>query len=331
MRIVFFDVQKWEEKRLKIAFPNAKLTTESLTPENCQKYKKAQIISGFIYSDFSKNTLKSMSSLKYISTRSTGFDHIDLDYCQKKGIKVSNIPEYGSKTVAEFTFALILLITKRLTESLQATEKKQVDRFALTGTELYKKTLGILGFGKIGRQVAAIAHGFGMKMLVFNRSHYPEFERKYNLKFCSLKEVLSKSDILTLHLPLNKETYHILNEKTFSLCKKGMYLVNTARGGLIDSEALLCAVEKGIIRKAALDVLEEEDDLKEEIEVLTGRVKKNINYKELLLNHILIDHPRILITPHNAFNTRQALNRITLITIKNINSFLKGSPINLVI
>ncbi|GIW63756.1 MAG: lactate dehydrogenase [Patescibacteria group bacterium] len=331
MKIVFFDIQKWERAKISKAFPSAILEKAPFDETTAEKYRSAEIISGFIYSKFNQENLSRLNKLSYIATRSTGFDHIDLNYCKSKNILVSNVPSYGSKTVAEFAFALILEITKKLNDSVQMAKlQKPLNRAQIRGIELYNKTIGLLGFGKIGKETAKIANGFGMQILVYNRSRYPEYEKKYNLKFVDLKTVLRKSDIISLHLPLTDETYHILNKDTLKLCKKGAIIINTARGGLIDQSALLCAIEDNHIAMAGLDVLEEEDDLQEEIEILTGKINSKLNYKELLINHILINHPRIITTPHNAFNTREALDRITMTTILNINNFLKKTPINLV-
>ena len=331
MKIGFFEVKKWETKRFRRSFPQAEIIKEELTEQNAHKFKDLEIISTFIYSRLDKKTLKQLPKLKFISTRSTGFDHIDLNYCKKNKIKVSNVPEYGSRTVAEFTFTLILALTRKLIPCIEQIKKLEFNPLDLKGIDLFGKTIGIIGLGKIGSEVLKIASGFGMKILVFNRSRRLELEKKYKFEYVDLKTLLKSSDIITLHLPLTPKTKHILNSKTLKYCKKGAFLINTARGGLIETQALLCALEDGTLSGAALDVLEEEDDLKEELEVLTGKEKGKLNYKELVLNHILLNHPKIIVTPHNAFNTKEALDRITITTIENINNFLKGLHKNKVI
>lgn len=331
MKIVFFEVKRWEKEKLKRAFPQALLVKEELDEHNAKQFKDAEIISSFIYSNLKENTLKQLSKLKHISTRSTGYDHIDVEYCKKKNIIVSNVPEYGSRTVAEHTFALILALAKKLPQSISQIKQLNFDHQKIRGIDLYGKTLGILGLGKIGTEVLKIATGFGMKILVYNRSRKPELEKRYKFEYLSLDKLLRRSDFITLHLPLTSETKHIINMKNINLIKRGAFLINTARGGLVETQALLCALENGILEGAALDVLEEEDDLKEEIEVLTGKIKGKLDYKDLVLNHILINHPKVIVTPHNAFNTKEALDRITYTTIENINNFLKGIPQNTVI
>ncbi len=331
MKIAFFEVKNWERAKIKRAFPQAILEKQEISENNVENFKDIEIVSTFIYSDLSKKILEKLKNLKFIATRSTGYDHIDINFCKKNNIQVSNVPEYGSKTVAEYTFALILTITKKIHLGIKQMKELNFDYSLIRGIDLFGKTIGIIGLGKIGKEVLRIAHGFGMKIIVHTRSRKPELEKKYDFEYADLKTLLKKSDIVTLHLPLTKETKHIINSKNIKFFKKGAFLINTARGGLIDSQALLWALENDVIQAAALDVLEEEDDLKEEVDVLARKTKGKLDYKELVLNHILLNHPKIIVTPHNAFNTKEALERITLTTIENINSFLKGHPKNLVL
>ena len=146
----------------------------------------------------------------------------------------------------------------------------------------------------------------------------------------ALEEVLKNSDFITLHLPLTVETKYIINETNILLLKRGSFLVNTARGGLVKTEAIIMALNEGVLAGAALDVLEEEKELSEEVAILTSEFRDSVDLKNLVYNHILINHPKVLITPHNAFNSEEALDRITKTTINNINSFMKGNPINLI-
>ncbi len=331
MKIAFFEVKSWEKAKLKRAFPQAIFETKELDENTVSQYQDVEVISTFIYSDLSKRILQNLPKLKFIATRSTGFDHIDVNFCKEKGIQVSNVPEYGSRTVAEFTFALILSLTKKIPQGIAQMKQIRFNHAEIRGIDLFGKTLGIVGLGKIGSEVLKIASGFGMKILVHTRSRKKELEERYKFEYVTLETLLSRSDIVTLHLPLTPQTRHIINSKNIKLFKKGSYLINTARGGLIETKALLCALEEGVLAGAALDVLEEEDDLKEEVEVLTGKIKGSLDYKELVLNHILLNHPKVIITPHNAFNTKEALDRITLTTIENINSFLQGVPKNTVV
>lgn len=163
MNIVFFETKSWEKDHLSPAFPDARVTSDKLSQENASQYKDAEIISCFIYSKLDKSTLEQFPNLKLIATRSTGFDHIDMGFCKLKEIKVVNVPEYGTNTVAEHTFALILSLTRKIYQSINQTRSLDFDHEKLTGIDLFGKTIGIIGLGKIGQHVLRIAEGFGMK------------------------------------------------------------------------------------------------------------------------------------------------------------------------
>ncbi|MEK7559655.1 MAG: NAD(P)-dependent oxidoreductase [Patescibacteria group bacterium] len=330
MKISFFEVAQWEKSVLQNKFPDANFTEDKLMEENVSGYKESEIISCFIYSDLSEKVLSKFENLKFITVRGTGFDNIDQEYCKNHNIKISNVPEYGSRTVAEYTFALILNLTRKIYQSINQSKVLDFNHSNLRGIDLYGKTIGIIGFGKIGKNVAEIARGFGMKIIVSTRTKDEKHEQEFGLEHKDLGELLQTSDIVTLHLPLTPETKHIINQDNILNFKKGSYLINTARGGLIDTEAVILGLEKNILGGVALDVLEEEKELTEEAEVLTSRFKKEADYETLFMNHILLNHPKVLITPHNAFNSNEALARITQSTIGNIEAYLEGNPKNLV-
>ncbi len=327
MKISFFEVQEWEEQ-LKNAFPEATFTDHRIDAENADQYTETELISCFVYSDLSRPVLEKLPHLKCIATRSTGFDHIDTAYCKEKGIIVCNVPEYGSNTVAEFTFALIINLTRKMYQSVNQAKQLNFNHDEIRGVDLFGKTIGIIGLGKIGINVARIAKGFQMKIMVFNRSHDDQLASEVGFSYVDLDTLFSQSDIISLHLPLTPETKHIINADAISKMKKGVFLINTARGGLIESEALMNGLKQQILSGVALDVLEEEQSLTDEAAVLNKHYKKEVDLKTLVLDHMLINHPNVLITPHNAFNSIEALNRIDEITVKNIQAFLAGQPAN---
>ena len=329
-KIVFFEVQDWEIEILKSAFPGSRLVHEKLSEENSVNYSDSEIISCFVYSDLSKSILKNFPKLKHIATRSTGFDHIDTEYCSKRKITVSNVPEYGSNTVAEHTFALILSLTRKIYQSVSQAKRLNFNHKEIRGVDLHGKTLGIIGMGKIGVNVLRIAHGFGMNLIVNTRSRNDELREKYDFKYVDLDELLRSSDVISLHLPLFPETKHIINMDNLSLIKNGCYLINTARGGLVDTRTLIEGLNNNTFAGVALDVLEEEKELTEEAAILTQHFQKDANMETLVMDHYLINHPKVLITPHNAFNSIEALARIENTTIENIKAFLEGKDINLV-
>ncbi len=328
MNIGFFEVDEWEVPLIKKHFPHAFISTEKLLPENAREHAHLEVISTFIYSNLNSSLLLQLPKLKCIATRSTGFDHIDISFCEKNEIIVSNVPRYGDRTVAEFTFALLLSLTRRIYESAALTKLGNFDNDGLTGMDLHEKTIGIVGFGKIGQEVAKIAHGFEMKVLVFNRSRDPELEKSLDVTYVQLDDLLKHSDIVTIHLPLVPATKHYINRKNIMYMKKGSYLINTARGGLIETEAIVHALKEGILAGVGLDVLEEEAALSEEAELISSEFRRKVNFETLVMDHVLVHHPRVIVTPHNAFNSREAIHTILTTTLENINSFLKDAPIN---
>jgi D-lactate dehydrogenase len=335
MNITFLEVEKWEESYL--ADKLAKLKNLSLNffskPLSASILKKiggTDILAVFIYSQIDSQALAALPNLKFIATMSTGFDHIDLAECSKRKIKVSNVPFYGENTVAEHTLALMLALSRKLPESIEKTKRYDFELSGLRGFDLKGRTLGIVGLGHIGQHVARMARGFEMQVLAFDPKRNNQLAKKLGVRYVSLNYLLAHSDIISLHAPYNKKTHHLINIKNIGLIKKGAYLINTARGGLIETEALIQALNKKIIAGAGLDVLEEECFIKEEKELLTKPFKQKCDLKTILQGHYLINHPQVLVTPHNAFNSEEALRRILDTTVENIQAWLRGRAINLV-
>lgn len=330
MNITFFETQSWEIEKLKHDFPEAKIVDVALTPENAADFADVEVASTFIYSDVTKACLDALPNLRYLTTRSTGYDHIDIQACKEKNIIVSNVPEYGSNTVAEFTFGLLLDVTRNITKSVLEAKQLHFDHEALRGTDLHGKTIGIIGLGKIGRNVLTIAKGFGLSVLVYNHSQDAALAQQLQFTYADLDTLLQHSDFITLHVPFTKETEHIINQENILKCKKGSFLINTARGGLVDTQALLLGLEQGILAGVGLDVLEGEDALNDEVTILHEKYQNVSKMKTLLYNHILLTHPKVIITPHNAFNSTEALQRILEVTIENIRSFQENNTQNVI-
>jgi len=330
------ETSDWEREYLK-KFPRfialTDLYEEDLNLENVAKFKDYEIISCFINSQFSKEILDQLPKLKIIATRSTGFDHLDLNVCKAKGVLVANVPGYGSHTVAEYTFGLLICLVRKIYDAYhRVRETGNFDLTGLKGRELFNKTLGVIGTGRIGINVIKIANGFGMKVIAYDKYPNDELEQQLDFEYISFEELLKQADIITLHVPYNTETHHLLNKNNISLIKTGAYVINTSRGGVIETEALYQALKSGQIAGAALDVLEEEEGVKEEQELLVkGKIAESEKLKTILLNHIFIDLDNVIVSPHNAFNTEEALESIVAMTIDNIDDYLKGKPINLVI
>lgn len=287
------------------------------------------VVSVFIYSKLDKAALAPVKRLKLVATRSTGFDHIDLDECRRRNIPVTNVPFYGENTVAEHTFGLILSISRNIHKAYMQTIQRNFSMEGLQGFDLQGKTLGVIGTGHIGLHVIRMAKGFGMKVLAFDVKPNHFMTEVLGFDYVSLKELLQRSDIITLHAPHNKNTHHMINEETLKWVKRGALLINTARGGLVDTAALAKALDQGVLSGAGLDVLEGEDLVKEERQILSKQFSEE-NLKTLLQNHILLNRENVVITPHIAFNSLEAYQRILSTTIDNILAFLEGKPQNIV-
>lgn len=267
--------------------------------------------------------MEMMPRLKLIAARSTGFDHIDTATAEELGITVVNVPNYGENTVAEHAFALLLALARHLPKTLEKTKEGIYAPSELSGFDLQDKTLGIVGMGRIGQHAAKIGRGFGMEVIGFDPSEKPEVAKKIGFSYAPLTEVIAAADILTLHTPMTPENFHLINSKTLGQMKHGAILINTARGELVDTHALIKALESGQIAGAGLDTIEGEKFLNEEIELYT--VLDNKTTKEALINlaetEALLRMPQVIITPHSAYNTVEAVGRINKITTENIIKF----------
>ena len=319
MKLGFFELEPWEKDYVKKELRNHKLIfiDDELSNKNVSKVKDVEGLVIFIYSEINEEILNKLPKLKFICTMSTGFDHIDIKSCKELGIRVSNVPTYGENTVAEHTIGLILSLSKKIPYGIMRTRKENFDLEGLEGFDLKNKTLGVIGAGNIGQYVIKIAKALEMKVIVHTHTKRPKLAKKLGFKYSSLKGLLKNSDVVTLHCPFTPQTKHMINMKNIKQMKKGSYIVNTARGGLIDTKALIYALDKEILAGAALDVLEGEDDLKEQHH-LKGKKFTKSERKVLLRNHKLLRDRDVLITPHTAFYTREALQRILNTTINNV-------------
>jgi D-lactate dehydrogenase len=329
-KIAFFELEDWEKKYIKKSLKGYQLIFfDELNKNSIKKIKDCEILCIFIYSDITKQVLDDLPKLKLITTRSTGFDHINLDECKKKNITVCNVPYYGANTVAEHTFALILNLTRRIHKAYEKTVRGDFSLDGLRGFDLRGKSIGIVGCGNIGIHVARIAKGFEMNVFVFDLKKDEKLAKKLGFEYANLNTLLKKSDIVTLHVPYNKFTHHLINKNNINLFKKGAIIINTSRGGLVETDALVRALRKGTIGGAGLDVLEEEGLIREESQLLSKKYTNKM-LATLLENHILLKMDNVIVTPHNAFNSKEALIRILDTTIEDIKSFWKGKTKNIV-
>lgn len=249
MKIAFFEVKPWEKEYLSERLGKNELLffERPIEEKDVVKIEDFDVLSVFIYSHVTKKVLDGMPKLKIIATRSTGFDHIDLKECGKRKIAVANVPFYGDNTVAEHTFGLILSLSRNIHKSYVRTMRDDFSIEGLTGFDLKEKTIGIIGGGNIGMHVARMARGFQMNVLVYDINKNNALAKRIGFKYAGIDELLRKSDIISLHVPYNKFTNHMINKEKLNLVKKGAILINTARGGVVDTDAMLWALEKGIL------------------------------------------------------------------------------------
>jgi len=308
--IYFLEVEPEDKKLVKTKFPKAKIFNKILSEKEIIKQcQEAEIICTFIYSKITRQIIESLPNLKLIVTRSVGYDHIDLAAAKEKGIIVCNVPDYGSHVIAEYVFALLLSGLRHVVEGDERVEQEKKFYFSgLRGIALKGKNLGIIGTGKIGRNVARIASS-GFLMNVFAYDPYPDknIALEYHFSYTDLETVWEKSDVITLHCPLLDSTRHLVDKKSISAMKNGVVIVNTSRGGVIETNALTQGLKSKKISYALLDVLEHENNIKEDKELLK------------LSN--------VIITPHIAFYADDSMGKMYSEAFATINSFIQKKKI----
>lgn len=327
-KILFFDTKDYEEKFFTenihqnntLIFKNESLDENSiLTKEELS----CEVLSVFTGSRVNNNVLKKFENLKIILTRSVGYSHIDTDYCKENDIIIANTPHYGDYTVSEFSFGILLNLLRKI--SFAEDMLKRGEMYPQTfGTELFGKTIGIVGTGSIGEKSVKIANGFSMNILCHDLTQNQRLIDTYGVSFVDVDTLCKFSDIIMLHAPLTPKTYHLINQKRIDLMKDSAVIINTARGELIETEALFEALVQNEIAGAALDVLEFEETLSNK------RPCDKLNLKTLrttLINTKLMNLDNTLITPHIAYDTKEAINRILEITLKNFIEFTNGKDI----
>lgn len=338
MIIYFTETESSEHEFFETALPDHDLRFVA-SPEEVGE--DAEALSVFIYTKVDKVFVEAHPKLKLVATRSTGFDHIDLIECKHRDIAVCHVPNYGENTVAEHTFALILALSRRLLESLEP-RRGTFSFQKLRGFDLKGKTLGIIGAGRIGLHVIRIARSFGMTVIAFDMQPHDFISEVLDYQYVPLDEILQQSDIISLHAPLNPHTRHLISRETLAKCKPGVLIVNTARGALIDTDALIEALDSGQVGGAGLDVLEHEAILqKDPSATLSAQIIENLRQSDdndpepiadrteeialLLRNKALIGRTNVIFTPHTAFNSVEAVERINRTTVESIKSYLSGS------
>ena len=328
-KIVYFDVEQDEYSYLKSENEGKYdyfLTDQSLNSmDNIpQEYKNAKIISCFTTSRVGKEVLENFTELKLIALRSVGFNHIDINYCNEHDITVVKSPNYGNKSVAEFAFGLMLDVCRKITLSYLDYKDLKTNAQKYTGRELGGKTVGIVGLGAIGAEFARLAHGFDMNILGFDIKENETLKEQYMVEYTDFDTLLEKADFISLHSPLTESNRHLFNETSFKKMKNSAILINTARGEIVETQALYNALINKEIAGAGLDVLESEETISDTDYLSDISRLNNSTLKETILNSRLQQLDNVIITPHIAYNTAEAIYRILETTMRNINAFEKG-------
>lgn len=333
MQIVIFEIESWERESFEplTSGHDVRFVEEPLTSENVAEHADADVVSVVIYSDAGEEVLSRFDDLQLVATRSTGYDHVDVEYCAEEGITVCNVPTYGSNTVAEHTFALLLAVSHRMIEAVDRTRRGDFSARGLQGFDLRGKTIGVVGTGSIGEHVIRIANGFGMEVVAFDVQPREELAEELGFTYVAMSDLLGRADVVTLHVPLNEHTEKLIGEEEFAQMKDGVVFLNTSRGGLMDTKALLRALAEGKVKGAGLDVLEQEPVIREEAELLRSIFQQEHDLETLLAGEVLMQMRNVVVTPHSAFNTREAVERILETTVENIEAFVDGQPKNVVV
>ena len=318
MKIVFFDVKSYDRKHFEAANKDFGYDITYYEPalniHTAIMAKGADVVCPFVNCTVDRAVIDILKEcgVKLIAMRSAGFNNVDYQYALKQGIPVVRLPAYSPYAVAEHSFALLLALVRKLTHAYVRTREFNFSLSGLVGMDLHGKTIGVVGTGKIGKVAVNIAKGFGMKILAYDP--YPA--KIEGVEFTDLDTLLKESDIVALYCPLTKDNYHMIDEKTLDDMKSTALLINTSRGALIDSEALLEALKEKKIGGAALDVYEEEAGI-----FYTDQSDEGIADDTLAR---LISMPNVIITSHQGYLTEEALRAISQTTLSNVKEFEEG-------
>ena len=332
--IYFYDATELDREQLTRAlaptdhhwqYVNEKISLDNLDPE-------AEVISVFVTSKVTREMIERLPKLRLIACRSTGFNTIDLAAAAERDITVVNVPTYGESTVAEYAFTLASALLRKLPALLDA-EFQQFDPSSFIGSDLHDKTLGIIGSGHIGQHAIRIGNGYGMHVISYDAFPKQELENSLHFRYVSLEQLLSSADIVSIHAPYLPSTHHLINAERLALMKPSAIIVNTARGELIDTKALVGALDEKRIAGAALDVVEGEALLNhhEEVALLRSKEIPTETLQHSVEISLLKKMPNVIITPHNAFNTVEAVERINNTTADNIINYWYGKTPNRVV
>lgn len=325
MKVYVYDTHAFESRHFceanksfkhDLNFYEAKLTEKSVVLA-----KGYPCVCAFVNDHLDQKILKTLSDngTTLIALRSAGYNHIDLNAAKNLGLKVVRVPEYSPYSVAEHAVALILTLNRKIHKSYNRIREGNFSLEGLVGFDLHGKTIGVVGTGRIGKAFIKILKGFGCNVLAYDVFPDTDFAQQEGFQYTDLENVFKSSDILSLHVPLGPDTHYMVNEKTLGLMKEGAMIINTSRGSLIDTKALIVALKSGHLGSAGLDVYEEEENY------FFKDLSNQVLDDDMLIR--LINFPNVILTSHQGFLTTEALSNIALTTLANISEFEKGLPL----
>lgn len=323
MRITFFAAKNYDKEsfnQIKNEYPELELEywETELSPKTASYVTDSEAVCAFVSADVGEEVLKVLSErgVKLVLMRCAGFNNVDLDAATKYGIKVMRVPGYSPEAVAELAMTLAMSVNRHIHKAYIRVRENNYSLQGLTGVDFYKKTAGIIGTGKIGAAMARICHGFGMKVIAYDMYHNPDLPF---VEYVELDDLLAQSDLISLHCPLMDSTYHMINLETIKKMKDGVILINTSRGGLVDTDDLIEGIRQHKFFGVGLDVYEEE----------TSNVFEN--HEDDIMMHSttarLLSFPNVIVTSHQGFFTKEALAAISQVTMDNAMAYLKGETV----
>lgn len=322
MKIAYFFTDEHEKEYIEKQMPGVVTFMPGIINDYEMLDQQIQAVCIFVDSFIDEALLRRLPNLKCIITRSIGFNHIDLAAAKKYGITVCYAPTYATCAVAEFTIALMLMLTRRLAEAYDRCRQGNFSPTGLMGIDIYGKTLGIIGAGNIGSQVAVLAHGLGMRVIAYDVHKNQERAQQCGFTFTSIEQVLAESDVVSLHVAYSSSTHHLIGDEHLPLFKKGAFFINTARGEVVKTEMLVRALNKNILAGVALDVLEEEWWLMHQQQAMRDENLPVDVLRRLVAINMLLRHPRAIITPHLAFSSAESSQRCLMVVMDAIRALL---------
>lgn len=326
MKILFFDTHPFEkeafEKANVIYKHDIHYVETRLIESTALLARDYPCVCAFANDRLNQTVLETMQSggTKLIALRSAGFNHVDLNAAKKLDLKVVRVPEYSPYAIAEHVVAMIQTLNRKTHKAYNRVREGNFSLSGLVGFDLHGKTVGIIGTGRIGSVLAKIMTGFGCKVLLYDVKCDQNLAGELHCQYTDLKEIFKQADIISLHVPLTQETRHFIDDRAIAQMKKGVMLINTGRGALIDTKALIQALKSGQVGYAGLDVYEEEEGIF--FQDLSGQIIGD----DMLAR--LLTFPNVLITSHQGFLTHQALSNIAETTLRNITEFEAGSKLS---